>query len=446
MLRTVVKKYPFIRWCLAGRTPEKVHKVIDKVLAMPECAHVKYRPGGMQCSLGDATKLRRMVLSTDVVINIAGPYMKTGGEMLVEACLAYDTDYVDVNGEIPYTHKILDYHRYARQKGVFIVPYSAMVRRVTVAGMLLRVWFVAGVVTPGEGVEAERWLPCCVVLCNPHQAGGAPDTFVFYLVKLLKEKYHEKVRQIRCFVAASQGLAPSGGTLATRAAMAEALGLGDPGRSWHTDRGPILRIAGWMAQVVAALAAMGASLVALAASEVGEVRLTGAGASSTMPQKANPVGPSVLVALGHQMGGLMASLQAAAPHQHQRDGAAWFAEWMVLPQIALGVAAALETAGAVLEGLEPVPARMLDNLGRAGLIHAEALSFALAAHMPRAEAQAATKALVAEAVQTGAALEAVARAAHPDLPPTLFDPAAQMGDAPQAARAFAARAARGAQA
>ena len=222
MLRTVVKKYPFIRWCLAGRTPEKVHKVIDKVLAMPEFAHVKYRPGVMQCSLGDATKLRRMVLSTDVVINIAGPYMKTGGEMLVEACLAYDTDYVDVNGEIPYTHKILDYHRYARQKGVFIVPNSAMVRRVTVAGMLLCVWFVAGVVTPGEGVEAERWLPCCVVLCNPHQAGGAPDTFVFYLVKLLKEKYHEKVRQSRCVVAASQGLAPSGGTLATRAAMAEA--------------------------------------------------------------------------------------------------------------------------------------------------------------------------------------------------------------------------------
>ena len=239
----------------------------------------------------------------------------------------------------------------------------------------------------------------------------------------------------------SAALGPQAGAL--RAAMAEALGLGDPGRSWHTDRGPILRIAGWMAQVMAALAAMGTSLVALAASEVGEVRLTGAGASSTMPQKANPVGPSVLVALGHQMGGLMASLQAAAPHQHQRDGAAWFAEWMVLPQIALGVAAALETAGAVLEGLEPVPARMLDNLGGAGLIHAEALSFALAAHMPRAEAQAATKALVAEAAQTGAALEAVARAAHPDLPPTVFDPAAQTGDAPQAARAFAARVARG---
>ncbi|MEL6889300.1 MAG: lyase family protein [Pseudomonadota bacterium] len=235
----------------------------------------------------------------------------------------------------------------------------------------------------------------------------------------------------------SSALGPQAGQV--RAAMAEALGLRDPGRSWHTDRGPLLRIATWMAEVVAALAAMGASLVALAASEVGEVQLAGAGGSSTMPQKANPVGPSVLVALGHQMSGLMANLQAAATHQHQRDGAAWFTEWMVLPQIALSGAAALETACAVLEGLEPMPGRMLGHLGGAGLIHAEALSFALAAHMPRADAQAATKALVAQAVQSGATLETVARTAHPDLPPTLFDPLAQMGDAPDAARAFAAR-------
>ncbi len=224
-----------------------------------------------------------------------------------------------------------------------------------------------------------------------------------------------------------------------RAAVAEALKLGDPGRSWHTDRAPILRIAAWMAEVVAALAAMGASQVALAASEVGELRLPGAGGSSTMPQKQNPVAPSVLAALNHQMGGLMASLQAAGAHQHQRDGAAWFTEWMVLPQIALTCAAAIETACAVLDGLQPVSERMAENLGGAGVIHAEALSFALAASMPRPEAQAATKALVADAVAAGQPLEAVARTAHPGLPDDLFDARAQMGDAPAAARAFAAR-------
>ena len=224
-----------------------------------------------------------------------------------------------------------------------------------------------------------------------------------------------------------------------RAALAEALKLGDPGRSWHTDRGPVMRVTAWMAQVVAALAAMGTSLVALSASEVGEVRLTGAGASSTMPQKQNPVGPSVLVALNHQMGGLMASLQAAGAHQHQRDGAAWFTEWMVLPQIALTCAAAIETAVALLNGLEPDAGRMQENLNRSDTIHAEALSFALAATMPRPEAQAATKALVAEALSSRQPLETVAREAHPDLAADLFDATAQMGDAPAAARAFAAR-------
>lgn len=224
-----------------------------------------------------------------------------------------------------------------------------------------------------------------------------------------------------------------------RAAMAEALGLSDPQRSWHTDRAPIQQIAAWMAQVVAANAAMGASLVALAASEVGDVRLAGAGASSTMPQKQNPVGPSVLVALGHQMTGLMASLQASSAHQHQRDGAAWFGEWMVLPQLVLSCAASIETACTVLETLSPVPDRMFENLGGAGLIHAEALSFALAASLPRPAAQDATKTLIGEALRSGQSLEQVARAAYPDLPEGLFDARAQMGDAPETARAFAAR-------
>ncbi|WP_415921601.1 lyase family protein [Tateyamaria sp. SN6-1] len=239
--------------------------------------------------------------------------------------------------------------------------------------------------------------------------------------------------------AAGTSAALGGAAGEIRAALADALSLHDPGRSWHTDRGPILRMTAWMSQVVETLAALGATLVAMAASEVGEVRLVGAGGSSTMPQKQNPVGPSVLVALGHQMRGAMVTLQAASAHQHQRDGGAWFAEWMALPQVVLTCAAALETAVQVLDGLEPVPARMAGNLGGMGAVHAEALSFALAARMARPAAQEATKALVAEAVSSGQTLEAVARAAHPDLPGDLFDPRLQMGDAPDAARAFAAR-------
>ncbi|WP_299622404.1 lyase family protein [uncultured Tateyamaria sp.] len=226
---------------------------------------------------------------------------------------------------------------------------------------------------------------------------------------------------------------------ATRAALAKALNLNDPGRTWHTDRGAILRIANWMGDLVAVLAGMAQGLLGLTGSDTGEVRLGGAGSSSTMPQKQNPVGPSALVALNHQMAGLRASLQAASTHQFQRDGAAWFTEWMVLPQIALCAASALEIACRLAEGMEPVPDRMAENTGGLGLIHAEALSFALAATMSRPDAQARTKELVAEAVQSAAPLGRVAQAAHPDLPATLFDPSSQMGAAPAEARAFAAR-------
>jgi 3-carboxy-cis,cis-muconate cycloisomerase len=227
----------------------------------------------------------------------------------------------------------------------------------------------------------------------------------------------------------------------TRAALAKGLGLNDPVRSWHVDRGPILRIADWLVQVVSTLARMGATLVALTGTETGEVRLGAAGASSTMPQKQNPVAPSALHALGHQVTGLRAALAPATLHLHQRDGAAWFTEWMVLPQIALSAASALQHAKSLTKSMSPDTVRMASTLnGGLGLIHAEALSFALAAKMHRPQAQALTKELCRAAQDKGVSLETLAREAHPDLPKDLFDPTQALGLAPQEARAFAARA------
>ena len=227
----------------------------------------------------------------------------------------------------------------------------------------------------------------------------------------------------------------------TRAALARALTLADPGRSWHTDRGPVLRIAAWLARVTAALGKLGTDLVALAQSGIAEVSIGPAGASSTMPQKRNPVAASALVALARQSGGLMATLQDGAMHAHQRDGAAWFAEWLALPQLCLGAASALTIARTACDGLVPDPvAMMAAGADPLGLIHAEALSFALAARMPRPEAQAAVKSLCGEARATGQALALLAHRAHPGLDlSSVFDPGTQMGQAPALARGFAAR-------
>ncbi|QFS83793.1 3-carboxy-cis,cis-muconate cycloisomerase [Roseivivax sp. THAF40] len=225
---------------------------------------------------------------------------------------------------------------------------------------------------------------------------------------------------------------------AVRAALAKALNLADPGHSWHTDRGAITRLGAWIARLTVALGKMGEDLIALTASECRELRLGGTGASSTMPQKQNPVAPSVLVMLQHHAASLSSSLQNAAVHRHQRDGAAWFTEWMTLPQLCLTGAAALERAGPLTEDLAPDPAAMRATLAASkGALAAEALSFALARTMPRPEAQAAMKALTRDTAESGADLVATAARAYPDLEPADFTPERLTGTAPDEARAFA---------
>jgi 3-carboxy-cis,cis-muconate cycloisomerase len=226
----------------------------------------------------------------------------------------------------------------------------------------------------------------------------------------------------------------------TRSGLAQALGLSDPKRSWHTDRAPLLRIADWQGQAMAALAHMSQTLVGLTNSDVGEVSLGMAGASSTMPQKQNPVAPSAVIALHHHFAGLRSSLQSSAVHQHQRDGAAWFTEWMVVPQLTLCLASGLSHAKSLAQSITPRPVQMHSNLSaNMGVIHAEALSFALAELMPRPEAQAATKALCLEALDKQTPLETLARADYPDLPSDVFAPGAGIGSAGQDALAFASR-------
>jgi 3-carboxy-cis,cis-muconate cycloisomerase len=227
---------------------------------------------------------------------------------------------------------------------------------------------------------------------------------------------------------------------AIRAGLAEALGLADPERSWHSERSLIAELAEVCGAVTAAGAKPGEDLLILTRSDVGEVRLAGSGASSTMPQKQNPVAPSVLVAL-HRLSTAQGAALGAAPRE-ARDGAAWFTEWLVLPQLVMAAGKSAALLGEVVAQIAPdrgaMAARLADPLG---LIHAEALSFALARVLPRPEAQAAVKELARAAQATGRALPDLVAEAHPEMTlPPLSGPET-LGSAPTEARAFA-RAAR----
>jgi len=93
--------------------------------------------------------------------------------------------------------------------------------------------------------------------------------------------------------------------------------------------------------------------------------------------------------------------------------------------------------------MQPVADRLAAGIddGR-GPVHAEALSFRLAATMPRTEAQAAVKRRCKGVLATGTPLAELAARGFPQADLSgVFDPAAQFGLAPQEARSFAARAA-----
>lgn len=246
-----------------------------------------------------------------------------------------------------------------------------------------------------------------------------------------------------CLLISLSGAAGTAGALgpqaaSVRAEMAKALGLSDPERSWHSDRTPLLRLMDWMVRVNLVLGKLGEDCIALVQTGIGEISLGGAGASSTMPQKQNPVAPSALVALAHQGSGLLSILHGSALQQHQRDGAAWFSEWLCLPQIVLGAASAARTGRALCAGISPVEPAMTAALASGlDMIHAEALSFALAAVMPRPEAQAQVKTLCREAGDTGQPLRLLVARDYPQLDiAALFDPAAQLGAAPAEALRF----------
>lgn len=229
---------------------------------------------------------------------------------------------------------------------------------------------------------------------------------------------------------------------AVRAGLAKALGLDDPGRSWHSDRTGIAALAAWMATTAATVGKIGEDLILMTQSGIAEVQIAGAGGSSTMPQKHNPVGPSALVALARQVAGLAGTLTSAGLHRQQRDGAAWFTEWLTLPQACILTSRAMGLALEIVPKISPDPAAMARNLtAGGGLIHAEALSFALATRMPRPKAQAAVKRLCHEVETSGADLTDLAARDYPGTDWQAVLTQGGLGQAPAEARAFAAVAA-----
>ena len=195
-------------------------------------------------------------------------------------------------------------------------------------------------------------------------------------------------------------LGPDG--LAVADGLAEELGLAPAPAAGHVARDGIGELASWLAMVAGSLGKIGHDVALMAMTEVGELADSAGGGSSTLPQKSNPIAAETLMALASYTAAQLAGVFQAAPQEHERGGAGWTVEWMLLPPMLAAAGGALRTADDMLDRLIVRPERMRANLDASnGLLLAEAASYALSAHMPRIEAQAIVKSACREAVETG---------------------------------------------
>ena len=101
---------------LAGRSRQKLEAVAA------ETARPGWEPDVLVAEADDHAALSALAARTRVVLSTAGPYALCGTP-LVAACLAAGTDYVDINGEVPWMRSLIDrFDSEAARADVRIVP------------------------------------------------------------------------------------------------------------------------------------------------------------------------------------------------------------------------------------------------------------------------------------------------------------------------------------
>lgn len=238
-----------------------------------------------------------------------------------------------------------------------------------------------------------------VMAGRTHGQQAVPTTFgakvAVWLAELARQL--DRLREARPRICAVE-LFGAGGTTAAmgpdaarvRHAVAEALGLTAVDVPWHVARDGIAEACFLAASISGTCVRIAREVADLARTEIGEVRepLThGRGASSTMPQKANPILSEAIIGMGTIAASQLPAALAAMQGRHERAAGEWQVEWDVVPSLCCLAAGSLVAVTAVVGGLVVDEPRMRANLEQdGGLIMAEALMMALAPMAGRAEA------------------------------------------------------------
>jgi 3-carboxy-cis,cis-muconate cycloisomerase len=284
-----------------------------------------------------------------------------------------------------------------------------------------------------------------------HLQQALPITFGYKAAVWLAmfDRHAERLAQLRPRVLVGQ-FAGAAGTLASlgdrgldvQKALMEELGLGVPVATWHVARDGLAEAVGFLGLLTGSLGKVAFDVMLLASTEVAEVHepfVAGRGASSTMPQKRNPISSELIVAAAkavRQHAGLMLD---AMVQDYERATGPWHAEWIALPESFVLTAGVLHQAKLMLGGLVVDEERMRKNLGMtSGLIVAEAVMMGLAPHLGRNEAHAVVYAACRLVERDGgrladvlAGMPEVSSRLNREALERLTDPANYLGMAPQ---------------
>ena len=284
-----------------------------------------------------------------------------------------------------------------------------------------------------------------------HLQQALPITFGYKCAIWLSmmDRHAERLRQLKPRVLVVQ-LGGAAGTLASlgekgldvRREYARELKLGDPPITWHVARDAVVETVNFLALVTGTLGKIGFDVMLMMMTELSEAFEPFAshrGASSTMPQKRNPISSEILVANAkavRQHAGLMLD---AMIQDFERATGPWHVEWMAVPESFILTAGSLAQAKFMLADLVVDESRMRENLELTqGLIVAEAVMMGLAPHLGRQQAHDLVYEACREALGQGRSLfdvlktnPAIGSALPEQRLRELCDPANYLGSAPQ---------------
>lgn len=193
------------------------------------------------------------------------------------------------------------------------------------------------------------------------------------------------------FAGAAGTLASIGdGGLAMQKLFCEELDLHQPAITWHVARDGIAEAVTLLGLITGTLGKIATDVMMMSASEFGEVSepfVPGRGASSTMPQKRNPISSELMLAAAKAVRQHVAAMLDGMIHDFERATGPWHLEWVSLPESFLLTASSLANAKFMLSGLVVHEQRMRANLDLThGLIVAEAVMMAAAPKLGRQHA------------------------------------------------------------